>query len=450
MAEATRFYLPEYYAAERELAAYIHRFKKVTCDKITPITEGLSDLQPQAVELACSQPLSLLYGKPGTGKTTTMRRIVQSFDASGMKGIIMAPAAKAAKKASEVLDTGTSYGHRPSCMTTYRGLEYQGGLGSFARNHKRPLDVDYVILEESGMLGCLNARDVLAAIDPKRTRLILSGDPFQLPSVEAGNVFYDCIQSDFIAKTELEKIFRTGPNSGIAINAARMLQGQLPIPNDPTTGEPFTDCFFIPRMDEEGSFKTILEYVSEKIPAKLKCKTEDIQSLSPGKRSKTGTESLNEALRALINPKGQVGCRLFRVGDKVINRRNSYALGIVNGDVGMIREIAASGMIVDFGLGAGTDGKGIVSIQGEALDAIRLAYSYTVHSSQGSEYMVQMTPIHKAHWKLLFQNLVYTSWTRAKVVTILIGEVDALRHAVQNRVTQRRKTGLQALLQRAA
>lgn len=448
MADPTYFYLPKYFAAERELSAYVKRMKKASCQQITPITTGLEGLQCAAVEQACSSPISLLYGKPGTGKTTTMRRIVQSFDMAGMTGIIMAPAAKAAKRAAEVLDTGYfGWSSKPECVTTYRGLEYNGGIGTFMRNYKRPLDVDYVILEETGMLGCLNACDVLSAIDPKKTRIILSGDPYQLPSVEAGNVFYDLITSDFVPKVELEKIHRTGPKSGIAINAARMLQGILPLKNHPDTGEPFDDCFFVPRESEEDTLKTILEYITEKIPAKRGVdRLSGIQSLAPGKKSTCGTDSLNKELRAILNPSGRLGVRQFRCGDKVINRRNNYSLGIVNGDVGLIKDISASGMTVDFGLGAGLDGCGIVEIQGDSLDAIHLAYSYTVHSSQGSEYPVVLMPIHRCHWKLLFQNLLYTGWTRAKQLTIFLGDIDAFRYGIQNRVTEKRKTGLKSLL----
>lgn len=447
----TRFYLPEYYAAEAEAAMYLKRLKKRGCDAITPVLDGLKDIQPRVVELACRQPLSILYGRPGSGKTTTLRRIVQSFDLAGMQGMILTPTGKAAKRASEVLDTeATKYVHRPTCQTTYRGLEWANG--EFLYNHTRTLQADYVIIEEASMLGSMNARDILSAIDPERTRVIISGDPYQLPSIEPGNFLYDIIQSDRIAKTELTKVFRTGAKSGIAHNASRMLQGNLPVKQDPETLEAFSDCYFLARGNEEETFQTIVDYIAEKIPAKLPefNALTDIQSLSPGKKGTVGVEALNKALRERLNSGGVMACKGFKLKDKVINRRNNYTLGIVNGDVGLIQEIGTMGMVVNFGAGTGADGTGIVKIEGEALEAIQLAYSYTVHSSQGSEYPVQITPIHRCHWKNLYQNLVYTAWTRAKQLSILVGDIEALRYCVQNRVTEKRLTGLQELLGAAA
>lgn len=445
----TRLYLPNLFAAEAEVAHYIHHLNKAGCDSITPVTDGLEDQQPYAVEQACCSSLSILYGKPGTGKTTTLKRIIQSFDQSGLSGIIATPTGKAAKRANEVLlSDGTGYSRKPDSLTTFRALGYNPATG-YKYSHQKKLDWDYVVLEEASMLALEDARNVLAAIDPARTRVVIVGDPYQLPSVGAGNFLFDCIDSDKIPKIELVKIFRQGANSGIVYNAARVLKGEMPIKQDPQTSEAFTDFYFVPTKNEEESFTKIIDWVTEKIPAQRKFDpVMDIQSLSPGKKSVIGTKNLNEKLRERLNPPGKSpdGYRGFRLGDKVINKRNNYSLEIVNGDVGKVAEIGQQGMTVDFGAGAGKDGIGRVKIEKDAGDSIFLAYSYTVHGSQGSEYPCQIMPVHRCHYTLLFQNLVYTGMTRAKQLSMIVGDPDAFRHAIQNTVTDKRQTGLRELL----
>jgi exodeoxyribonuclease V alpha subunit len=451
---ATRFYLRRYFVAEQELAARTIRLLKRSVDKITPITDDLKGDQPKAVEMTCTSGISLLSGYPGTGKTTTMRRSIQSFDAAGMKGLILCPTGKASKRADEVLSTGNcEFKNRPKCLTIHRGLEFSPQEGGFKRNPKNYLDVDYVWMDEGSMAGLSIANSLLAAIDPERTRLVISGDPFQLPSVDPGNVMHDLIMSQVIPGVELRTIFRTGPNSGIAYNAARLLQGELPSHTHHDTGDKFQDFFFTPSNDVEQTKAKIVDYIVNKIPSKMGLDPlKDIQALSPGKKSAVGTVDLNNALRDALNPpkKGQRTYRGFRVGDRVINRRNIFNLGIVNGDVGMVKDVTTSGMLVDFGPGAGADGKGMVEIGGENGDDIYLSFCFTIHSSQGSEFPCVVMPIHKSHYQLLFRNLVYTGWTRARRYCFTLGDPEALSLAINNPVTEKRVTGLQALLRRAA
>jgi exodeoxyribonuclease V alpha subunit len=447
---ATRLYLPNLFAAEAEVAHYLNRFLKVGCDSIRPVTDGLEDQQPYAVEQACCNSLSILYGRPGTGKTTTLKRIIQSFDQSGLRGIIGTPTGKAAKRADEVLSSdGSIYSQRPKSVTTFRALGYNPSRG-YTYNHEKQLDVDYFILEEASMESLEDARNVFAAINPERTRVVLVGDPYQLPSVGAGNFLYDCIQSDRIAKVELQKIFRQGPNSGIVYNAARVLKGEMPSKNDPATGDLFTDFYFVPTKHEDETFTKILDWATEKIPAQRKFDpVMDIQILAPGKKSTVGVKNLNDKLRERLNPESParpMGYRGFRLGDKVINKKNNYNLDIVNGDVGKVIEIGKEGMVVDFGAGTGKDGTGKVQIEKDAGDSIFLAYAYTVHGSQGSEFACQITPVHRCHYTLLFQNLIYTAMTRAKQLSMIVGDPDAFRHAIQNTVTDKRQTGLGELL----
>lgn len=428
-------YSRELYVAERETGAMVRRFRNESCDAINPITDGIEGDQVTAVETACSNPISLVYGPPGTGKTTTVRRIVQSFDMAGMKGIIAAPTGKASKRSDEVL-AGIDYYNRPECSTTFRHLGFKAG--KYEYNFHKKLPIDYVIAEEKSMLDLLQFRNLLYAIDPKVTRLVGVGDPYQLPSIGPGNILYDLILSGKIPKTELTKVYRQGKDSGIIHNARKILSGQLPDKEHPETGVKFDDFFFVSTKDEEESLGYIIDWVTNKIPAKFGFDpTMDIQVLSPGKQSTVGTDNLNQQLRQRLNGTGKVGYRGFRVGDKVINKKNRYDYGIVNGDVGKVVEVGDTGMRIDFGPGVGA-----VDIEKDMGDSIFLAYAYTIHSSQGSEYPCCIIPVHRCHWRLLFQNLIYTGMTRAKKLCMFVGDHQAFQHAIENTVTDKRRTGL--------
>lgn len=428
-------YSRDLYVAERETGAMLRRFLNANCDSVNPVLGGTEGDQALAVQTACSNPLSLVYGPPGTGKTTTVRQIVQSFDMAGMQGLLGAPTGKAAKRSDEVL-AGMEYYNRPECSTTFKHLGFKGGKYEFGVNRKLP--VDYVLLEEGSMLDLQQFRNTLYAIDPARTRIVIVGDPYQLPSVSAGNVLYDLIESNKIPKTELRKIYRQGKDSGIVYNAKRILGGMMPEKEHPETGVKFDDFFFVSTKDEDESLAYILDWTTDKIPKKFGFDaTMDIQVLCPGKRGTVGTDMLNQQLRMKLNPSGKPGYRGFRLGDKVINKKNRYDSGIVNGDVGKVVEISDTGMQIDFGLGVG-----VVEIEKDMGDSIFLAYAYTVHSSQGSEYPCCIIPVHRCHWQLLFQNLIYTGMTRAKKLCMFVGDHNAFQHAIENTVTDKRRTGL--------
>lgn len=442
MSGPTRFYFPENYIAERQVAECIKNIARTKTYAVKPITEGLDEDQAIGVELMCESSLTVVSGYPGTGKTTLNRRAVQSFDQAGMTGLIVAPAAKAAKRADEVLSmeghdgTTVTYLDKPRCMTTFRGLEYNPMTG-YGRNEDRKLDVDYVFIEEASMLGIVDAANVLCAIDPQRTRVIITGDPYQLPSVSPGNFLHDLISFSRVPSVKLTKIHRQGANSGIVQNANRILHGKMPIKADPTTGEPFKDFFFVPTSSEEETVQKILKWCESGIPkAHGFDPINDIQPLSPGKNSTVGTKNLNEKLRDVLNGGNPPMYRSFRLGDKVINRKNHYSKDIVNGDIGRVVDIGRQGMEVDF------VGVGIVEVSGEIGESIQPAFAYTVHSSQGSEYACQILPLHRCHWTNLYQNLVYTGLTRGKKLSMLVGDPSAMQHAIQNTVTDKRESGL--------
>lgn len=450
-AMATEFYLPNYFAAEHETAAYIARLLQQPCKSIKASADGLSHKQPEAVAMACSNSLSILHGPPGTGKTTTLRCIVQSFQDAKLSILGISPTGKASKRMYEVINRDCS--NKINCMTVHRGMKYNPGLHAFGINRFQPFDYDVLIMDEWSMLGCLLCRDFLSSVNPKRTRVLFCGDPWQLPSVDPGNVAKDMVMSGVLPSTELDFVFRTGKNSGIAYNAQRILQGENIVKIDPRTGETFNDCFFVPTKSEEETFQWIIDNVSEKIPrARHVNPNTDIQVLSPGKKGTVGTEAINKALRDKLNPydsasKGKT-FKGFRVNDRIINRKNSYQYGIVNGDVGLISAIEDEVVVCEFSVGAGIDGSGHVEIAKSDFESIYLAYCNTVHSSQGSEYNTVVVPIHRSHHMLLTRELVYTAWTRAKQLTVFVGDSRAFAYALSNNVTSKRNTNLQPILKK--
>lgn len=447
---ATEFYLPNYFAAEHEVAAYIARLVRRPCQSIEPVTDGLSHKQPDAVAMACTNSLSILHGPPGTGKTTTLRCIVQSFQNAGLSILGLSPTGKAGKRMDEVINKDCS--NKIDCMTVHRGMKYNPGINAFGINRFQPFDYDVLIMDEWSMLGCLLSCNFLSSVNPKRTRILFCGDPWQLPSVEPGNIAKDMVMSGVLPMTELDFVFRTGKNSGIAYNAQRILRGEDIVKIDPRTGETFKDCFFVPTKSAEETFNWILDNVSKKIPkARSIDSVADIQCLSPGKKGTVGTENVNKELRELLNPLATGHCKTFkgfRKGDRVINRKNNYQYGIVNGDIGFISGIDDGSVTVSFGPGAGVDGTGIVEIDESDFENIYLSYCNTVHTSQGSEYNTTVTPIHRCHHRLLSRELVYTAWTRARQLTVFVGDPGAFAYALSNNVTSKRNTNLQLILKK--
>lgn len=463
---ATRFYHPRMLAAEHEIAAQVRRMMKNQCQIVTPILDGLDQgNQSRAVQLACTCPVSYISGRPGTGKTTTTEKVIRSYDAAGMRGMVMAPAAKAAKRSAEVVNYqgATPLRNALEFNTVHKGLEFSPRCGGFSRCYDNPLDLDYVVLDEGSMLDLEVGAGLFTALDPSKTRIVIVGDPYQLPSVAPGNVMNDMILSGIIPGVELKTVYRTGENSGIAKNAARILEGLMPEPAD-EQGVKYKDFYFVPRDDPKKTVDFILDSVCVRIPAQRGVDaTMDIQVLSPGKKGICGTKALNDALREILNPpngtspsvtKGGIGG--FRKNDKIIIRKNNRQFGVVNGDVGKVIESGAKGLTIDMGLGAGVDGSGVIELTGDdsvsrqVLESIFLAYCYTVHSSQGSEYKVVLMPLHMMHYTLMFRNLLYTGVTRAKNLSCVVGDIKALRHAVETSVTDKRITGLQNWLRHYA
>lgn len=441
-------YKPDYFIAEYELASFIRDIHQAGCTKIEPLLDGLKHRQPDAVVNACTKPVSIMTGPAGTGKTTTLKNVIKSFHAAGMRGAVACPSGKAAKRANSAINSEEKY---VSCKTIHSLLEYDGSSGSFIYNRNNKFsDLDYLVIDEYPMTDLIVARDLLSAIEPGGTRVIFSGDPNQLPSVDPGSIGRDLLMVPQIPAITLDVVLRQGAKSGIVINANRVLQGKPFIKKDPVTGEDFTDCFFTPKKNEQDSFETILRWMDPKnkngIPEKRGWHpVDDIQCLSPGKKSICGTEKMNEALQRAFSTSKRTMFG-FTIGDKVINNKNNKQLDIVNGDVGVIRDFDVSGpqhqhkLMVDFGY------QGIVKMTHEQSRSLTLAYCFTVHKSQGSEYKAVLGPIHMAHSILLTRNLLYTWMTRASELFCLLGDQQALEIAIRNDSPSKRRSRLRSIL----
>lgn len=447
-------YKPDMYVAEHELAFFLSKLVKTKVPAIPWNTEGLLHKQPEAVINACTQSVSILTGPPGTGKTTTLRKIVDSYIKAGLRGIIVTPTGKAAKRADEVVNKDRNFVERVQCSTTHAALEYEAQESGFKFNRFNRWKYDFVIMDEFSMQECLIMRDFVEAIKPGLTRLVFCGDQYQLPSIGPGNVARDLVNSQTIPNVELDVVLRTGPNSGISHNASLILRGQDLCKFDPVTGEAFKDFFFVPRETESDSVQSVLNWITIEIPEKHKLNPLlDIQLLCPGKNGLVGTKNFNRILRDALNPKSDSTLCGYRLGDKVINNRNTKPLSLVNGDVGFVKDIvrgqSGSHMVVDFGPNTGPNMDGITQLKPELVDSqLKLAYALTVHKAQGSEYQVCIMPVHPCHTILLTRPLVYTGPTRGKQLSLLVGSYKTMKGAIRNTRSQDRQTRLQILMQK--
>lgn len=454
----TEFYLPEYFKAEYEIAAYIVRLLKIPCDKIEPVITNLKKKQPDAVVNACNNRISILCGPPGTGKTTTLKRIVDSFQKAGLTCLCLCPTGKAAKRAFEVindmglLDSSTPRKPRVECHTIHMGMKFNVREGRFMINEYNPFDYDVIIVDEFPMTDCLLFHSLISSVDFNRTRVVLCGDQYQLPSIQPGNIGRDLIDSRCIPTVQLDYVFRTGPDSGIVYNANRILRGQ-PVSNTNDKDEKFTDFYWVEKQTEEESFDFIMKSACDYLPRKRKYDSLfDIHVLAPGKRGIVGTKNFNSALKNRLNGSNRNEFRGFSVNDKVINKKNNYNLGIVNGDIGVVMEVIKEGNIdvalkINFGPGAGIDETGIVTVDSENLSSIYLSYCNTIHSSQGSEYNALLIPVHRVHWILLFRELIYTGLTRARKFACIVGDKQCLAKAIKMNNVDKRLTNLSGRIQ---
>lgn len=388
------------------------------------------EVQLAAIQKALDSKVMVLTGGPGTGKTTTTQGIIAAFKARHMSILLAAPTGRAAKRMTEA--TGME------AKTIHRLLEYNP-MDGYKRNDANPLDGDALIVDECSMIDILLFYNLMKAI-PSNMRLILVGDIDQLPSVGAGNVLRDIIDSQQIPVVRLTRIFRQAQSSRIVMNAHAINAGQFPnIKNGLDT-----DFFFIGQEDADDIVKLIIGLVRDRLPKKYGYPAKEIQVLTPMQRGTVGAGNLNIELQNALNPSGPSLARggyTFRQGDKVMQIRNNYDKNVFNGDIGYITAVDTNERTLSV-----TFDNRVVEYDITELDEIVLAYAVTIHKSQGSEFPVVVMPVTMKHYVMLQRNLIYTGITRAKKICVLVGTTKALAYAIRNNTVFKRNTKLKERL----
>lgn len=402
--------------------------------------------QRLAIKEAMENGLVVITGGPGTGKTTIINGIIKLCETMKLKVSLAAPTGRAAKRMTETTGKEAKTIHR---LLEYSFLEDDSGM-AFGKDEDAPIDSDIVIIDESSMIDILLMNSFLKALDPG-TRLVLVGDIDQLPSVGPGNVLNDIIASGVVKVVTLDKIFRQSQESMIVVNAHKINSGQAPLLN-----EKDKDFFFINKNTKEQISHTIIQLIKERLPKYYGVDSlRDIQVLTPMKKGEVGINSLNKLIQETLNPKSpekgekQMGDELFRVGDKVMQIKNNYSTewkrlsngvevekgeGVFNGDFGYIVDIDDEDRVLKVLF----DDEKQVEYDFTNLDELKLAYSTTVHKSQGSEFPVIVMPISWGPPMLLTRNLLYTAITRAKKLVVLVGQQKYLYTMIENnRITKR-------------
>lgn len=468
-------YAKSFYRMEQRSAGMLHALNQeydVTPAKlaqaIARISEEeqmeLDEWQAEAVRQAATHGLFVLTGGPGTGKTTTIRAMISYFVGEGYDIFLAAPTGRAAKRMSET----TGY----EAKTIHRMLEVNGAMseaeesakqigGMFERNEKNPLEADVIIIDEMSMVDITLLYALLKAVGAG-TRLILVGDVNQLPSVGPGNVLRDIIASGCFPVVTLQKIFRQASQSDIVVNAHKINDGEhIALDNKSK------DFFLLKRYDADVIINVMLQLVKQKMPRYVDATSYDIQVLTPTRKGLLGVERLNTILQQYLNPPAkqkkehQVGDRIFREGDKVMQIRNNYqleweirsryglaidkGLGVFNGDVGIIREINDYSSTVSVLY----DENRLVQYPFKGLDELELAYAITIHKSQGSEYPAVVMPLLPGPRMLMNRNLLYTAVTRARKCITIVGDENVFYQMVDNTTQQRRYSGLQERIKEA-
>ena len=454
-------FLPAMYQAERYIALRLSMmlqnrfFVQRNLDRMIAAVEkekGIQyeELQREAIRQALQQSILILTGGPGTGKTTTLNAIIDLLEQEGLTIAIAAPTGRAAKRVSEV--TGRD------AKTIHRLLEVDFGSQEqlrFIHNEQNPLKADVVVIDEMSMVDTLLFESLLRGCK-MGCKLVLVGDSDQLPSVGAGNILRDLIDSGCIPTVALKQVFRQAAESLIVTNAHRIVGGEYP---DLSTRS--SDCFFLRRATPSSVAQTVAELVSQRLPRSYGYSpTADIQVLTPQRKGDLGVYSLNDCLQEALNPKAP-GKReykapfcTFREGDKVLQTRNNYdiewdrngekGMGVYNGDIGIIQmiDLPTATMVIDFD-------ERICNYNFDMATELELAYAITVHKSQGSEYDAVVLPILGGYDKLYFRNLLYTAVTRAKKLLVIVGSESRVRAMVENNLKTLRYTGLRYFLTQA-
>lgn len=456
MQEGDAVYLPPFYYAERGTAGKLLKLAQspagdmlmrrlnqarletgnqelsVDIERIeAAVSMNYDEIQAAAIRQAATSKVMILTGGPGTGKTTTTQGIIAAFRAYGLNILLAAPTGRAAKRMTET--TGIE------AKTIHRLLECKPPEG-YERNEENPLEGDVLIVDECSMIDIILMNSLLKAIPPSM-RLILVGDIDQLPSVGAGNVLRDIIESERFPVVRLTRIFRQAQSSRIIMNAHKINQGIRP---DLSNGKQ-TDFFFVEKEEPEEAAAEIIRLVQQKLPRYYQTRPEQIQVLTPMQKGVVGAANLNLLLQEALNPQGE-GLRrsgsVFRIRDKVMQIKNNYDKEVFNGDIGTVTAVSPEdrSLMIEF------DGREIEYDITE-LDEIVHAYAATIHKAQGSEYPIVVMPVLMNHYVMLQRNLIYTGITRAKKILVLVGAKKALYYAVGHVTVTKRNTLLKERLQ---
>lgn len=423
----------------------------------------LDDLQKEAVKSAIEAGVAIITGGPGTGKTTIINVIIKYFSRQGMEIKLCAPTGRAAKRMTE--STGWP------AQTIHRLLEINGAMDDdakqtddhgmhFSRNADNPLECDAIIVDEMSMVDAYIFYSLVQAI-PYGTRLVLVGDINQLPSVGAGNVLKDIINSACFPVTTLNKIFRQGDGSDIVLNAHKIQKGQPLVLTNKSQ-----DFFFIPQRTAAQIIEEVQTLIMKNLPNYYGFSPQEIQILCPMRKYEVGVENMNQRLQNSLNPKSpdkpehMRGDVIFRKGDKVMQIKNNYqqewkiygesktgtghgfvmdeGIGVFNGDMGIITDISDYDEEITILFDDGR--QSIYSYKD--LEQIEHAFAVTIHKSQGSEYPAVIIPLLGGNRKLMNRNLIYTAITRAKQLVIIVGDVGLVNQMIDNTEEQRRYTSL--------
>lgn len=465
--DCTCIYSSKYYYMELNVARMLIDLniresikEKLVDKKISKIEDkigiNLDDLQKKAVKEAVSNGLMIITGGPGTGKTTIITTIIQYFINDNKEVLLAAPTGRAAKRMSET----TGY----EAQTIHRMLELVGDSSEsdsklhFERNEDNPLEADVIIIDEMSMVDIALMNSLLKAITIG-TKLILVGDVNQLPSIGAGNVLKDIIQSKKFKVVQLNTIFRQAKESDIIVYAHKINAGQQIELNNNSR-----DFFLLKRSDVNIIIGTVIKLINEKLPRYVKTKPYDIQVLTPMRKGELGVERLNEILQKYLNPPSNDKIEkefkhcILREGDKVMQIKNNYQLewdfvvknkrgtwssygsgnGVFNGDIGIVEQINtfSKTVIILF------DDNKLVEYGFEQIDELELAYAITIHKSQGSEYPAVIIPLLTGPKMLLNRNILYTAVTRAKSCVTIVGSENTIKNMINNENQQKRYSGL--------
>ena len=461
LAGITVIYLPALYEAETYCALRLEAFARSHYPEPAFFQSKLrkaaghsglqySAQQELAIRESATSGILLITGGPGTGKTTILNGVLSLYDQMGLKCLLAAPTGRAAKRLTEVTGQEASTIHR----LLGAGIDPHTGKLFFCKDESDPLQADAIIVDEMSMVDVLLLESLLRAV-PQKTRLILVGDPDQLPPVGPGFPFNDMLRSNQLPTVRLTDIFRQAQESLIVMNAHRVNQGIMPELRNVKS-----DFFFLPSRSEETVGQTIVGLCATRLPKNMGIPASEIQVLTPTKKGLAGTHQLNALLQSTLNPAApnkrerQFGQVTFREGDRVMQIRNNYDLlwkktdgsavgaGIYNGDVGIIQRIDPELELMT-----------VIFDDREAeydftqLGELELAYAMTVHKSQGSEYRAVVLAAWNSSPYLLSRSILYTAITRARELLIIVGKEETVAVMTQNAKVGRRYTGLKLRLE---